>query len=135
MALLEWSDKYNVGVRTWDSQHQGLVAILNDLHSAILAGQVQAETGPLLQKLLDYTQNHFATEERMMTDAGHPGLAHHRELHRELTARVVEFIGRYKDGDAGMYLPLLKFLRDWLADHILREDCACGNWMVAHGIH
>src|ERR1017187_1019246 len=84
MALLTWNSKYSVGVKTLDSQHTVLFGILNDLHAAMLKGQAQSLTGPLLRKLVDYTQTHFSTEERMLTEARYPGLADHKVKHSEL---------------------------------------------------
>lgn len=135
MALLVWDEKYSVGVKVWDEQHAVLIGILNDFHSAVLRGHAQSATGPLLEKLLEYVHYHFSTEERMMTAAGHPMLPQHRAIHLELTAQVVEFVGRYEDGDTTISIPLLKFLRDWLKNHILKEDRVCAAWMNQHGVH
>ena len=38
---------------------------MNDLHAAMMKGQAQSLTGPLLQKLVDYTRTHFEDEEAM----------------------------------------------------------------------
>ena len=135
MALLTWSKRYSVGVDAWDQEHSILFGILNDFHSSMLKGQAQAVAGLLLNKLMDYTRQHFSTEERMMTEAHHPRLDHPRALHHELTAQVVEFTGRYKHGDQSMYLPLRKFMRDWLDNHVLKEDRECAAWLNQHGIH
>jgi len=69
-----------------------------------------------------------------MSEMNHPGLARQQALHQELTARVAEFSLRNSQGDTSMYLPLLKFLRNWLTDHILKEDRECGAWMNDHGV-
>ncbi|NOZ76820.1 MAG: hypothetical protein GXO65_03915 [Euryarchaeota archaeon] len=34
MPLLEWSDKYSLGIREIDEQHRDLIAMINYLHDA-----------------------------------------------------------------------------------------------------
>jgi hemerythrin-like metal-binding protein len=135
MALLTWSSKYSVGVQSMDSQHTVLFGILNDLHAAMMKGQAQNMTGSLLKKLVDYTRNHFSTEESMMAAAGFPGLAQHRAKHHELIKQVGEFSARYQRGESALNLHLLNFLRDWLANHIQQEDQQYGPWLNKNGAH
>jgi hemerythrin len=67
-----------------DNQHTVLFGLLNDLHAAMMKGQAQNLTGPLLGKLVDYTRTHFAEEEKLMTAAKYPGLNKHKNQHREM---------------------------------------------------
>ncbi len=134
MALFTWSDDYSVGVKALDSQHTNLFDLLNELHDAMMAGKGQSVTGTLLHKLVDYTKDHFTTEERLMEAAHYPALAQHREHHHALTGKVGEFMGRLKKGDSAVNIDLLIFLRDWLKNHIQREDKEYGPWMKNHGV-
>ncbi len=133
MALLKWSNKFSVGVKALDHQHTGLFDILNDLHDAMMKGQAQTQTGPLLRKLVDYTQRHFAAEEAMMASTGWPKLAEHRVKHRDLIKQVGEFVTRHEKGDLTLNLQLMNFLRDWLTTHIEKTDKEYGPWMNQHG--
>jgi hemerythrin-like metal-binding protein len=121
-----------VGVKTIDQQHAGLFAIVNELHGAMLKGQAKNVAGPLLDKLLKYTEQHFAYEERMMEAAKYPGLAVHRGHHGDLTRQVREFITRYKRGDGALTVELLHFLSDWLTKHIQHEDKEYAPWLNRH---
>jgi len=134
MALLNWSDKYSVGVRALDDQHTGLFQTLNDLHGAMLKGHAQSLTGPLLRKLVDYTHRHFAAEESMLVSTGYPGLAAHRVKHRELTKQVEEYVARFEKGEITLNLSLMNFLRDWLTNHIQKTDKEYGPWLNEHGV-
>jgi hemerythrin len=134
LALLTWSSKYSVSVQALDDQHRRLIGILNELHAAMLKGQAQRVAGPLLDSLLSYTRDHFSTEERMMSEAGFPGLAEHRAKHQELAGQVGDYVIRYRKGDNTIYLQLLIFLRDWLANHIQKEDQEYGPCLNAHGM-
>lgn len=134
MALMTWSDSYSVGVQALDKQHTALVETLNELYEAMMKGQAKSLTGPLLRKLVKYTHEHFANEERIMSATQYPGLAQHVIKHRELTKQVSEFVNRYEQGEITLSVDLLNFLRDWLGTHILKEDQEYGPWMNEHGV-
>jgi hemerythrin len=134
MALVTWNSKYSVGVKTLDSQHTALFAILNDLHAAMMKGQAQSLTGPLLRKLVEYTRNHFSAEETMMTAAKYPGLVSHRAKHTDLTKQVEDYVARFDRGEISVNLHLLNFLRDWLTNHIQNTDREYGPWLNEHGV-
>jgi hemerythrin-like metal-binding protein len=133
MSLLAWNDSYSVGVKTIDQQHSGLFGIVNELHTAMMKGQAQGVVGPLLDKLVKYTEQHFAYEERMMAAAKYPGLMTHRAHHADLTRQVEDFMVRYKRGDGTLNIQLLRFLSDWLTRHIKQEDKEYGPWLNRHG--
>jgi hemerythrin-like metal-binding protein len=135
MALLTWNNSYSVGVQKIDSQHNILFTILNDLHAAMMKGQAQSLTGPLLHKLADYTQTHFAEEEAMLAAAKYPGLADHKLKHIELVKQVEEYVHSYDKGEITLNLKLLNFLRDWLTNHIQKVDKAYSACLIQHGAH
>ncbi len=134
MAFLTWSDKLSVGVETLDNQHKVLIETLNDLHAAMMKGQARSVAGKILNSLVEYTRDHFASEEAMMESAQYPALPAHRLMHRELTKQVEEYVGRYEKGDITLGVHLLTFLSDWLTKHIQGEDQKYGPCLNEHGI-
>ncbi len=134
MALLTWNSSYSVGVKDLDDQHTVLFNILNDLHAAMMKGQAQNVTGPLLRRLVQYTREHFLSEEAKMVVSGYPGLAMHRTVHRDLTKQVEEYAAKFEKGETAISIELLTFLRDWLTNHIQRTDKDYGPWMNKHGV-
>lgn len=134
MALLAWDSRYSVGVKSIDGQHSVLFGLVNDLHAAMMKGQAQSMTGPLLRKLVDYTKTHFAAEEKMLTAAKYPGLTDHQAKHRDLIKQVTEFVARFDKGEVTVNLDLLNFLRNWLVNHIQKVDREYGPWLNEHGL-
>jgi hemerythrin-like metal-binding protein len=134
MALMAWNNKFSVGVKMLDEQHSGLFETLNELHGAMLKGQAQSLTGPLLRKLVDYTRRHFAAEEAMLVTTQYPGLAAHRVKHHDLTKQVVEYVTRFEKGEVTLNLQLMNFLRDWLTNHIQKVDKEYAPWLSEHGV-
>ncbi len=134
MALIVWSDKLSVGIRSIDAQHGILVDTVNELHDAMLKGQAKSVTEPLLRNLVACTRDLFSTEEALMDQANYPELAQHRAKHRDLTKKVESYIERFARGDITLSVHLLNFLRDWLTNHFQREDRAYSLCMNASGI-
>jgi hemerythrin len=135
MALMIWNDTLSVGVKELDDQHRGLVQTLNDLHAAMIKGQASQATGELLRKLVDYTRRHFATEEKFLRSANYPAFAAHHAKHIDLTHQVETYVERFESGEATVSVHLLSFLRDWLMNHIQKEDRNYGPWLNQRGIH
>jgi hemerythrin-like metal-binding protein len=133
MALLTWSSKYSVGIASMDSQHMTLFNMINELHEAMMQRNAQYIAGPLLRRLADYTRRHFTAEEALMAANNYPGLRQHRELHRELTSKVEDFIARQENGELTLSIHLMNFLRDWLTTHIQQADQKYGPPTIREG--
>jgi hemerythrin len=132
---MTWSEKYSVGVKTLDSQHTVLFDILNDLHAAMMKGEAQSMTGPLLRKLVKYTHEHFSAEEKMLEAAKYPRLTEHRAKHQDLIKQVEDYSARFEWGEITLNMHLMEFLRDWLSNHILKVDHEYAPWLKEHGVH
>ena len=135
MPFILWNQALSVGIPSIDRQHRQLVDIINDLHDAMLAGKAKDISGQILENLLNYTRNHFAAEEAMMTAANYAGLAAHKLRHRNLTRQVEGYVLRYHRGEITLNLHLMHFLRDWLTNHILVSDKKYGPLFNSKGLH
>lgn len=135
MALLTWDESYSVRVEKLDGQHTVLFDILNDLHAAMMKGEAHTMTGPLLQKMLDYTRTHFAAEEKLLEASNYPGFNEHHKIHAGLIAQVEDYIARFEKGEISLSLHLINFLRDWLTNHIQKTDKDYSGWLNEHDIH
>lgn len=134
MALIKWDDRLSVGVHTMDEQHKGLVQILNELHEAMIKGAAKEVTGSQIEKLLKYTKEHFAAEEALLRRARYPDLDDQHDKHAALTRQVEDFLARFQKGEIGLSVHLLDFLRNWLSQHIQREDRDYGPWLNQQGL-
>ncbi|MGD0348032.1 MAG: bacteriohemerythrin [Terracidiphilus sp.] len=132
MAELNWSEKYAVGIRAIDDQHEELFAAVRGLEAAVARNAKAAETRALLKKLVAATSNHFEDEEAMMREAKYPGLALHAANHQRLMEKVEAFAARYCQSGATVNQHALNFLRDWLLYHIENDDARLGIWLCEH---
>lgn len=122
MALISWEEKYSVNVKEIDEQHKKLVKLVNDLHEAMSVGKGKAIMATVLQSLIDYTATHFAAEEKYMTKFNYPAYPQHKSEHDKFVKQVLDFQKGFAKGDLVLTLDVMKFLKDWLLNHILGTD-------------
>ncbi len=134
MALITWSDRMSVGVERIDKQHRQLIDLLNCLHGEMLAGRGLQAVLEVLNNLVQYTKTHFATEEMLFRNHGYPQAQAHKQEHDELTDKAAALAREVSSGRATLTLPAMNFLKDWLANHILKSDMAYKPFFAAKGI-
>lgn len=117
-----------VGVEELDRQHRVLQQRWRVLEDARLRGDRRAVRANLWF-LERYAAEHFTAEERLMEDAGYPGLHQHRHEHERFGERVRRLrlevdIGR----DAGRS-PHLEWIAEWFLKHVRTEDAPLGQFL------
>ena len=133
--MIEWDQRYSVEIAEIDRQHRKLFDLLNELYAAMQEGQADQVVGKVLDRVVDYTVQHFAHEERLFTQYGYPGAAAHRAEHAELTAQAKALAERLKSGTGDVSVSTLKFLCDWLSKHILGSDKRYAGFLAQQGVH
>ena len=61
--MLNWDEKYSVGIQSIDQQHHKLFDLLNHLLSAMKQGQAATVTNKIISELSNYAIIHFQKEE------------------------------------------------------------------------
>ena len=122
MSYLFWSSELETGIKPIDEQHQRIVDYINQLDDARAQGSRQL-IGEVIEGLVDYTQSHFAFEEKMMEDAGYPLLRGHRRVHEMFIKRVAGYQERFKAGE-DVAEELHSLLKRWLFNHIKHDDAS-----------
>jgi methyl-accepting chemotaxis protein/hemerythrin len=90
--------------------------------------------GAILDRLVEYTGSHFATEEKFFAQYGYSEEKPHVEIHRKLVAQVVDFQQQFKSGNATMSMDLMAFLKDWLVNHIQGTDKKYSSFLIGKGV-
>lgn len=129
--LLQWSDDFNVGIQEVDEQHKALVAMLNDLHRAIVEHHGKEVSRKILDQLADYTRTHFLLEESLMRVTHYSGFDIHKQQHEELIKQVGDLQQKLDHEGASITFELLHFLKVWLAKHINESDKRFGAFFGA----
>jgi hemerythrin len=122
MALIEWNNTFSVEIKQIDEQHKKLFSLLNTLHDAMQKGNGEKVVNNILKELRDYTSYHFTAEESWMKMLNYPGLVKHAQEHQEAIRQVNKLIIEYARGVKSVPLDVLRFLSNWLQNHILQID-------------
>lgn len=128
--ILQWSERYKVGVEYIDRAHQELFTIVKRLHQLVLeARQDKWACEQTIKYLKNYTVQHFADEEAYMASIGYPGLADQQVEHRKLRDQVLPRLEKHLEEQN--YSPevvhrFLKVCSIWLDKHIRLKDKPIG---------
>ena len=135
MAFLYWSEELSANIVEVDMQHQKLVAVLNDLHSAMMECKGDEVLGKIINELAEYTVYHFATEEGLFDKFDYPGAAIHKAQHADFIERVSDFRDRFASGEAALSIVMLDFLAGWVREHIRISDRKFGPFLNNCGVY
>jgi len=122
MALLQWTDELQVDISRFDEQHKRLIALVNEVHDAMLTGKGRAVVGDVLDELIEYTEKHFTIEEDTLTKHEFPECVAHRAEHQKLLATARELQEKHKAGSLAVTVEVLEFLKQWVTEHIKKCD-------------
>lgn len=107
-----------------DSDHQKLFDLIDQLASAMKAGEGKQACAKVISELLSYTKSHFSMEEALMSRQGYPQSTAHKGEHDKFVARINDFKNKFEAGSGVVSIEILTFLRDWLSSHIQKTDKA-----------
>ena len=122
MAYFSLSDDLKVGNSFIDSDHEKLVALVNQLHDAMGKGHGKDILGKILNELIHYTREHFKREEDQMRKIGYAGFSEHKDEHDKLIKEVVALQAKFISGNGMLSVQVSGFLRSWLVNHIMGTD-------------
>ncbi|MBI5816015.1 MAG: bacteriohemerythrin [Nitrospinae bacterium] len=120
---------YATGVFEMDEQHKRLIHILNTLYDHEHSGDTKL-VGETLGSLLEYAKTHLSDEEELLQKVKFPEYTAHKKLHTDLLNDVTRLYGDYAEGRTPSILKLLGFLRNWLNNHIQRDDRKYGDFIA-----
>jgi len=122
VGLIEWSPEYSVHHDKIDAQHKKWIAIINELHEALVQGHEMDQMGGLLQEMMDYTNFHFAAEEKLLQEIDYPDFNRHRLLHNNFKKDIMKYENDFTNGKTLLRTEVMSAIKRWLEDHILVED-------------
>lgn len=124
---IQWRDALSVGHPQIDQDHKHLIGLINDFETAISGEIEHRKVARILLGLFNYTQEHFAREERLQLEIRYPFHDGHRHAHRDLVRSLGDILDTYsKEPDIAQRDAIVRrmvvFLRQWLVDHIIEND-------------
>ncbi len=136
MILVKWDEeKYDVGVKAFNSHHKRLVDIINLLHSTVDGSNNLNHISVIYKELLDYTKYHFEVEEKLMLKYKYDNYHLQRLEHKRFVDSLTESYEKFKtEFYIVELLELIDFLGDWILDHILNTDKQYKEFFEKNGV-
>ena len=135
MPLLTWNDNLSVNILSIDDQHKKLINMINQLQDAMSSGDSRSVLGEIFDGLLKYCVEHFEYEKRLMTEHGYPGLADHLKEHDAFAQKVTDMHKQFVGSSNFMIgVDVMKFLTDWLVNHIQGVDKGYSDHLISKGV-
>jgi hemerythrin len=131
---IRWKDEYSVGIEEIDDQHRYFIDLLNDLFGAVSSGQSREELASLFQKLADYAEKHFTTEEKYFEEFNYEGAEEHKLKHQEMRNEIQKIKSQEVGNEIDFYGNIVYFLREWLEDHLKKMDQEYKACFLEHGL-
>ena len=118
-----WNDSLLIGIPRIDEQHKGFFDLFDkyeQLHNNSV--DEDAEKYELIIKLEHYLEDHFITEESIMSFINYPELKSHFEEHQLFFRKIQEFKIKYQHNNTELFNSILLFMKRWLLTHIPMYD-------------
>ncbi len=136
MNKLEWNETLSIGSDLIDNQHKHWINHYNQAAEAVANQQEILQISKTLGFLIDYTETHFATEERHMTANNYEGIDDHQAQHNELRRTLSDLVRDFEEEGVTHALAdaIDTFLGNWLIKHIQEVDTKFGAFITEKGI-
>lgn len=130
--MYEMKDEYFTGIQSIDDEHKKLFEIADKVYELYHNDFIPDKYDYIFEvftELKDYAVMHFEHEEAYMESINYKKIFTQKIQHKEFTEKVVEMFDKL-DADHhqdGLIEETIKFLTDWLVDHILYNDKEIGK--------
>lgn len=123
MAFMVWNDQLSVENEVLDRDHRQIVALINELYEAILAGHGKDVVAGIVERLAELASAHFNREEAIFSATEYPDVDTHKQEHNAMRIWIADLRERIHEGTAiAPSLEVMNYLKDWLFEHQVGSD-------------
>ncbi len=120
--LISWNEEFSVGIDAIDRQHTHMLSLINNIDDVIQRGGAYDEFAPVLNELVEYTNRHFAHEEKLLEENHAPDIDRHKKSHVRLREELLRWREKVAEARPEEMNEHMLFLRIWFPGHILNVD-------------
>ena len=131
MALLQWKDRYSVGIEAVDFEHKELIDLINRLYDEWTQGGSRGSVEGFFGDLYEGISAHFALEEHFMRERGYDQLVAHKNDHERLLDEIRDIMDDFTDEVQGASA-LAGRLEAWFGRHFETHDARLHKALGAH---
>ncbi|MDR1899901.1 MAG: bacteriohemerythrin [Treponema sp.] len=131
--IVEWDDRYKIGIPRIDEQHKKLIDMTNKLYTACLRGDETAKAffRKTVHEAVDYVRFHFTTEEKILERIRYPNLTFHKKEHENFVKEIIRQVQAFEEGKKFVPNLFVRYLRDWVLTHIAVSDKLYANYLIS----
>ena len=122
--MVEWSEKYRIGIDAVDDQHKELFRLAGELSRSIQE-DLELDKSFLVARLEVYSLYHFTSEEHLMEKYNYPELKDHLKEHKKFRVKILKFKDEFINctGKVNKVAgEIVEYLENWTLNHILDTD-------------
>ena len=134
--VTEWKNRYSVGVKELDIQHQNLLKLINELDQYVENRQEassKAKCFAALNALVKYAELHFSTEEGYLSKSTYPKYDLQRADHENFIDTVFSMNAKFEKDGTYTLNEIVNYLRDWYSLHVLGMDQEYKQFLAEKG--
>ncbi len=132
--MIEWEDKFSVGISIIDDEHKKLIGILNMVIFVKGHNDNPEEIREVLREITNYALTHFATEETYMKKYNFPEYQDHKEEHRGFSVEIISYLDKMIKGNSQIANEIIEYLKWWLVNHIQVSDKKYIDCFIKNGL-
>ena len=122
MSLIEWDEKYSVGVAAVDHEHRELIGLVNEAHDRLMRPGGEEAVMDFLGEIFARISAHFALEEKIMRTRNYDHYDEHKTDHEHLLDEIRDIMDDYEDGEFFSEELFAQQLKTWFAEHFSTHD-------------
>jgi hemerythrin len=129
---IEFDNNLITGNATIDEQHKELISRIRQLVSSCENGDGKRKAIQMLDYLNEYTEFHFAAEEKLQEEAGYPEIEQHKKQHMEFKKTIEEMNDFLLESEGPTEQFISQIERDvvnWLFKHIKTFDRSVAEYI------
>lgn len=132
MALIEWKDRYSVGIPDVDYEHRQIINLINEMHERMTTRPEKLDAGDALGEIFRAISAHFALEERFMEDHRYDQFSEHKSSHEQLLDEIRSIMDGYEANPAEASKMLSRQLDRWFTEHCKTYDARLHQMLGNH---
>jgi hemerythrin len=134
MSEIVADEDFISGYRTVDNEHRLQLSLLAAVRQAVADARPAGEIEEILERFVDFTKVHFASEAALMRLFQYPQYESHVGEHDRTLEQIEDLGVAHRSGEVALTLRRVETLSDWIRQHILSTDGALGRYLVRLGV-
>jgi hemerythrin-like metal-binding protein len=122
MSLIEWDEKFSVGVASVDHEHRQLIGLVNAAYERLRRPGAGPAVLDFLGEIYARIAAHFALEERLMRASRYVHYREHKDDHERLLDEIRDIMDDYEDRPLFDAERFAQRLGAWFTGHFSTHD-------------